>query len=657
MCGIAGVVHADPRHPVEEEALLRMARAIRHRGPDGYGLCLDPGAGLVSTRLAIVDLEHGWQPFRGTADGGILVYNGETYNHPELRASMTAADAEFATLSDTEVVLAMLEREGTAGLSRLNGQFAFAWWQPQDRRLTLVRDRFGVRPLYYALTDAGDIAFGSEAKALFASGEVTASPDLGGIDETFTLWGAQAPRTVFAGVSQLEPGGLLVWERGRVIECRRWWEPGPGRAAEAEPDLGELLRSSVGLRLRADVTVGAYLSGGLDSSLISALAQVEQRGELRTFSVAFDDPRYDERAQQEMVAKAIGTDHHVLEVGATDIAQAFPEVLWHTEAPLVRTAPVPLFLLSREVRDRNLKVVATGEGADELFWGYDLFKEVAIRDLHRRDPDRALELLAELYPHLGPAAARRGPGWARFLIETGADDDPLSSHLTRAAATGTVRSLYRDEIGAEIGPDRSLDRLRSRLPEGFGEWENLDRAAWLEVTTLLEPYLLSTQGDRVSMAHGVEGRYPFLDHRVYAHSVDLAADRKLSETEDKIALRELARDLLPGEIATRGKQPYRAPEVIPFFAPGAPEWVGEALSPSALAGVGIWDERKAEGLLKRCRSGRATGVREGMALIGMLSTQLWHQQFIARTAPYPAETATPHVRIDRRTADSMSEVR
>jgi asparagine synthase (glutamine-hydrolysing) len=391
--------------------------------------------------------------------------------------------------------------------------------------------------------------------------------------------------------------------------------------------------------------------------LISALAQVEQRGELRTFSVAFDDPRYDERAHQEMVAKAIGTDHHVLEVGGADIARSFPDVIWHTEAPLVRTAPVPLFLLSREVRDRDLKVVATGEGADELFWGYDLFKEVAIRDLHRRDPDRALELLGRLYPHLGPSAARRGPGWARFLLETGAEEAPLSSPLTRAAATGAVRSLYRSEIGSAIGPDETLDALRRRLPAGFGGWEDLDRAAWLEVTTLLEPYLLSTQGDRVSMAHGVEGRYPFLDHRVYAHSVDLAADRKLSETDDKIALRDLARDLLPDEIAVRGKQPYRAPEVTPFFAPDAPGWVEEALSPAALAEVGIWDERKAEGLLKRCRSGRATGVREGMALIGMLSTQLWHQQFIAATAPYPEETADPQVRIDRTKADSISEVR
>jgi asparagine synthase (glutamine-hydrolysing) len=657
MCGIAGVVRADYRKPVEEQALLRMARAIRHRGPDGFGLCLDPGAGLVSTRLAIVDLDHGWQPFGSAVDGDVLVYNGEIYNHPELRASMAAAGVRFDTHSDTEVVLALLEREGLVGLPRLNGQFAFAWWQPRARRLTLVRDRFGVRPLYYALADDGSLSFASEAKALFASGEVTAAPDLAGLDEIFNLWAPQAPRTAFEGVNQLEPGGVLVWEQGVVVERRRWWEPGPDHGVEAENDLGELMRDSVRLRLRADVPVGAYLSGGLDSSLISALAQVEQRGELSTFSVAFEDPRYDERAQQEIVAKAIGTRHHVLEIGSDDIARAFPEVIRHTEMPLVRTAPVPLFLLAREVRAHDLKVVATGEGADELFWGYDLFKEVAIRELHRRDPARALKLLGELYPHLGPTGARRGPGWARFLLETSAADDPISSHLTRAAATGTARSLYREEVRSELGETGTLDRLRGRLPRGFSDWAELDRAAWLEVTTLLEPYLLAAQGDRVSMAHGVEGRYPFLDHRVYAHSVGLKGEQKLSESSDKIALRKLAEELIPAEIATRGKQPYRAPEVTPFFSPDAPDWVGEALSPTALREVGIWDAGRAEGLLRRCRSGRATGVREGMALIGMLSTQVWHQGFVAATAPHPVETAEPHVRIDRTVNDSMSEVR
>ena len=656
MCGIAGIVRSDPRAAVEEQALLRMARSIRHRGPDGFGILIDPGAGLVSTRLSIVDLEHGWQPLLSDADGSALVYNGEVYNHVELREWMSSLGVAFKTRSDTEVVLALLQREGLAGLQRLNGQFAFAWWQPRQRRLTLVRDRFGVRPLSYSCRDDGSIVFGSEAKALFASGEVRATADLAGLDQVFTLWAPQAPRTAFAGVHQLEPGGVLVWERGEIIEQRRWWRAGPDQPDAGEGDLEQILRDSIRLRLRADVPVGAYLSGGLDSSLISALAQVQKQGELRTFSVAFDDPSYDERAEQELVARAIGTSHHVVDVGAAEIAAAFPEVVRHAETPLVRTAPVPLYLLAREVHAHDLKVVVTGEGADELFWGYDLFKEVAIRRLHATDPDRALSLLADLYPHLGSTGARRGPGWERFLLETGAGDDPLASHLTRVAATGAVRGFYKDELAAELSAEAALEPIRESLPGGFADWDELERAAWLEVTTLLEPYLLAAQGDRVAMAHGVEGRYPFLDQRVYARSVELADAEKLTETSDKIALRRLAEELLPAEIAGRRKQPYRAPEVTPFFSTGSPDWVEEALSPAALGGNGIWDSRRVEGLLRRCRSGRATGVREGMALIGILSTQLWHEAFVGGGADYPAETADPEVRIDRTVEQSMSEV-
>jgi asparagine synthase (glutamine-hydrolysing) len=349
-----------------------MARAIRHRGPDGFGYALDEGIGLVNTRLSIFDLPGGWQP-QADPGGGLIVYNGEVYNHYEQREELRSRGESFRTTSDTEVVLRLLEREGPAALDRFNGQFALAWWQPKARRLVMARDRFGVRPLYYALLDDGTLVFGSEAKAIFASGELTPEPDLQGLDEVFTLWGPRAPRTVFRGVKQVRQGGLVVWEGGRITEERIWWTPSFDVAEDPKEDLEELLRDSVRLRLRADVPVGAYLSGGLDSSLIVALAQQETDHQLRTFSVAFQDPHYDERGHQEEVARALGTQHHVVEVGPAEIADAFPEVVRHAETPLVRTAPVPLYLLSAEVRANDIVVVATGEGADELFWGYDLF--------------------------------------------------------------------------------------------------------------------------------------------------------------------------------------------------------------------------------------------------------------------------------------------
>ena len=655
MCGLAGIVRPHASERVDELALRRMVGAIGHRGPDGFGLALDEGAGLVSARLAIFDIPRGWQPFEASSGGSLLVYNGEVYNHPELRADLSARGDAFATTCDTEVVLRLLERDGVGGLERLNGQFAFAWWQPAQRRLTLVRDRFGVRPLYYALLDDGTLVFGSEAKALFASGEVDAAPDLVGVDEVFTLWGPRAPRTTFLGIAQVRPGGVVVWERGRIVEERTWWTPEYDLDGEPEADLEDLLRDSVRLRLRADVPVGTYLSGGLDSSLITALAQAETEHDLRTFSIAFKDPRYDERVHQEEVSRAIGTRHHVVEALPRDIAWAFPDVVRHAEMPLVRTAPVPLYLLARAVREQRITVVATGEGADELFWGYELFKEVVLRELNRREPERAVELLDQLYAYLGPAAARRGPAWRRFLLETGADDEQLGSHLTRAHATAAVKAFYRQEVAAGIGTG-ALDRLRADLPEAFGRWSPLERAAWLELTTLLEPYLLSAQGDRVAMAHGVEGRFPFLDHRVFAHSVRLPDAGKLGGMREKVALREVAAKVLPAAIAERGKQPYRAPEIAPFFTPDAPEWVADALSPAGLAESDIWDHQRVDGLLRRCRAGRATGVRESMALVGILSTQLWHREFMGRgAAGYPPESREPRVRIDRTTEPRAEE--
>jgi asparagine synthase (glutamine-hydrolysing) len=646
MCGIAGIATAGG--PVDEGRLRRMAGALRHRGPDGYGLAIDHGTGLVSTRLAIVDLPCGWQPLEPGPDGELLVFNGEIYNHVELREELRREGESFKTASDTEVLAKLLARHGLAALDRLNGQFALGWWEPGPRRLTLVRDRFGVRPLHWSLLPDGTLVFASEAKGLFASGLVHAAPDLEGLDEIFTTWGARPPRTAFAGVRQVGPGSLVVWEDGAVVGDRRWWQPPLGAGAEPTDDREELLRDSVRLRLRADVPVGAYLSGGLDSSLLSALAQERVGGELRTFSVAFKDERYDESAEQVRVAEALGTAHHVVEVGAREIADAFPDAVRHAETPLIRTAPAPLMLLAREVRAQGITVVITGEGADELFWGYDLLKEVALRELHADDPERALALVDQLYPYLAAPGARRGPAWQQFVLAGGASGDPIASHLTRATATGAVKGLYSAEVREHLSGVDSLGRLRADMPAGFDALTPLERAAWLEVVTLLEPYLLAAQGDRAAMAHGVEGRFPFLDHRVYEHAVALAPERKLDGLRDKVALRELAATLLPDGIADRPKQPYRAPEIAPFFGDHAPEWVDDALSPAALAETGLWDPARVEGLLRRCRAGRATGQREGMALVGILSAQIWHRAFCGEgTGGYPPETEEPRVRLIR----------
>jgi asparagine synthase (glutamine-hydrolysing) len=624
-----------------------MAASLRHRGPDGFGLATGRGAGFVSTRLAIFDVPGGWQPMETGPGGSLIVYNGEVYNHPELRAQLASAGVPCRTTSDTEVVLRLLDRHGLDALKMLNGQFALAWWQPIARRLTLVRDRFGVRPLYYAQPSEGDIVFASEVKGLFASGEVPSGPDFAGMDDVFTLWGARAPRTPFQGVQQVRPGSVVVWERGRLVLDAHWWRP--EYSVDQEPrsgDVGELMdimRDSVRLRLRADVPVGTYLSGGVDSSLITALAQQTSAHPLRTFSVSFRDQTFDERPHQERVAAALGTVHHTLEIGHEAIADAFRDVIEHVESPMIRTAPVPMFLLARATREQGITVVATGEGADELFWGYDLFKEVILRQRARHDPSHLAEF-DNLYPYLG-SAGRRGTIWQRFFADAGDETDPLFSHQTRASATGALKHLYHPAMAAELDGYDSMDDLRSRLPESFSSWSALERAGYLELTTLLEPYLLSAQGDRVSMAHGVEGRYPFLDHRLFEFTAKLPPGRKIEGMRDKVILRELAAELLPAETAHRPKQPYRTPEILPFFGARPGDWVEDMLSPQQLKSSGIFDETPVAGLLRRCRSGQATGLREGMALVGVLSTQVWADRFFGGQNQYVEATDAPQVHI------------
>lgn len=642
MCGIAGIVLADGGRTVEKSPLLRMARALRHRGPDGFGLAHGRGAGLVSTRLAIVDLDHGWQPMR-SGTGSVLVYNGEVYNHAELRSAWVREGASFRTHGDTEVVHTLLDRCGVAGLPALNGQFALAFWEPRPRRLTLVRDRFGVRPLHYALTGRGDLVFGSEVAALLASGEVPAAPDLLGVDDVFSTWGPRSPRTAFRGVRQLPAGGLLVWQDGTVLQDDVWWRPEVGRAPDGRPEreLAPLLRDSVALRLRADVTVGTYLSGGLDSSLLTALARQEVGPDLQTFSLAFDSPDYDESAEQRRVAAVLGTQHHVVTVRPTDITAGFQDAVRRAAAPLVRTGPVGMALLARCAREHGVVVVATGEGADELFWGYDLFKEVLARRAYLADPSDG-SVFDRLYQHLGPRA--RGPAWRSAFATAGAPDDPLFSHQVRLRATSAVAGLYAPSVVGELAGQSSEERLRQSLPPAFGRWTDLERATWLELQTLLEPYLLAAQGDRAAMAHGVEGRYPFLDHRVFEHAVGLGPQRKLHGGRDKVVLRELAESLLPREIANRPKQPYRAPEVAPFFGADAPDWVEESVTPGALRAVGLFDPVRTAALVARCREGRALGQREAMALVGVLSTQVWSEQhFGTGAARCPEETRQPRV--------------
>jgi len=632
VCGIAGILR---RHPVgvSPDALLRMAGTMRHRGPDGYGLYAGPRAGLAHTRLSIIDLSGGAQPI-GNEDGRyLIVYNGEVYNYIELREELESRGHRFRTRSDTEVLVHGYEEWGDALPTRLNGQFAFAILDRRAHGLFLARDRFGVRPLFYAWRN-GDFFFASEVKALFASGEVTPEPDPVGLDQVFTFWAAMPPRTVFRDVLSLEPGCLARVQDGRC-DVRRYWEPEFPEAREEDPGAVEcldgLLESSVRLRLRADVPVGGYLSGGLDSTITCALAAAASPFDLRTFSVAFDDPAFDESAHQRLVAQALGSRHAVQQIGAHEIAGVFPDVVAHTETPLVRTGPAPLYLLSRVTRDHGIKVVLTGEGADELFLGYDLFKEAAVRLFCLRQPQSRWRplLFDRLYHHL-PGKSRGGEFWRRFFLTAGGPADPLFSHLPRFLLTGRIKEFYGAGMREALEGVDAMEGLRGALPPGFSRWSALNRAAYLELVTLLSPYLLSSQGDRMGLAHSVEGRFPYLDHRLFEFTAALPTRSKLRGLREKDILRRWAAARLRLPAGDRPKQPYRAPDVPAFFGASEPAYVADALSAEALGRAGVFDSRSVEGLTRRCRAGLATGFRESQAMIAVLSTQLWHDTFMQR---------------------------
>ncbi len=628
MCGFAGIARGGSRG-VSADTLRRMAAAIAHRGPDGFGLSLGSRVGIAHVRLSIVDVAGGAQPM-ATEDGRLVVaFNGEIFNYVELTAELSRKGHRFRTRSDTEVLLHAYVEWGDRMVERLNGDFAFALHDRRAERLLLARDRFGVRPLFYAVAN-GDLVFGSEVKALFASGEVDAIPDLAGLDEVFTFWAARAPRTPFEGVRSIEPGSFAVWSDGRLTTQRYYAFDFPALASEPADSvemLDRALRDSTTIRMRADVPVGGYLSGGLDSTITCALAAPLSPHDFRTFSVTFSDPSLDESWAQRIVASRLGSVHRVRHIDGMAIARVFPDVVRHVETPLVRTAPAPLYLLAQLTRESGIKTVLTGEGSDEVFLGYDLFKETKVRLFCLRQPQSRVRpaLFDRLYPYLGDR--RGGEFWRRFFLNAGSPDDPLFSHLTRFAVTSRIKEFYSAATRAELARVDVLAELRDSLPAAFQRWDPINRAAYLELTTLLSSYLLSSQGDRVAMAHGVEGRFPFLDHRLFELAAALPVGSKLRGLKEKEILKRWARSVVPAEVATRHKQPYRAPDVPAFFGERKPEYVGDLLAPDAIRRVGLFDPAAVAGLVRRCNNGRATGFAESQALLAVLSTQLWHEMF------------------------------
>jgi len=662
VCGIAGsVALRDETPPPALEDLAAMVGALRHRGPDELGVYRDRRAGLGHARLSIIDLATGQQPL-SNEDGSIwVVFNGEIYNYVELRTELAALGHRFRTQSDTEVIVHAWEQWAEGAFVRFNGQFAMALWNSVEETLVLARDRLGVRPIYLSEHD-GRLWFASEVKAIFAGDRsIPRALDPLGLAETFTFWTTTAPQGVFAGVTELEPGHVRTISRGRT-EDRAYWEPRypvgqttafAGTLDEAAERVRAALEDSVRLRmLRADVPVGSYLSGGLDSSLVAALGRRVKGDRFCTYSIRFEDAEYDETPYQRTMAAFIESDHREITVRRADIAAAFPEVVYHAERPLLRTAPAPLFLLSRLVRESGIKVVLTGEGADEMFAGYDLFREGKIRRFWGRQPASTIRprLLERLYPYLSRSPVTQR-AMAREFFGRGRERwaEPGFAHRTRWQPAAALQRLFAADVRHEATRLDVTERLLADLPGDFRRWSFLAQDQYLEVRTLLSGYLLSSQGDRMLMAHSVEGRFPFLDPDLVELANALPAAYKLRGLDEKHVLKRAAAGLVPEEILRRPKQPYRAPDALSFVGTEAPDWVAEVLSERAVAGAGVFDPTAVGRLWRKCLRQPSDGQfsnADNMALVGVLSTGLLVEQLV-RGAPDRPTTIEFQTVVDR----------
>jgi asparagine synthase (glutamine-hydrolysing) len=646
MCGIAGFVGGNATPQEARATLEAMIHRLSHRGPDGYGYHIDAGAGLAHARLAIIDLTTGDQPIRNGRGTVWTVFNGEIFNYIELRDELEARGHRFYTHSDTEVITHLYDEYGDRFVDHLNGQFAIALWDSERRRLLLVRDRAGIRPLFHARA-GGRVWFGSEIKAVLGGMAGRPQLDPSGIVQALTYWSPADPDTAFAGVRSLPPGHAMAIEADGSEHTWQYWDwtfpteevqrreahwHDTGAIDRAAEELRELLVDAVRIQLRADVPVGAYLSGGLDSSGIVALIRGFTDTPMRTFSVAFEDAEFDESEHQMAMVRHLRTDHTMVRVTRRDIGDAFPRLVRHAEAPVIRTAPAPLMLLSQRVRQEGYKVVLTGEGADEVFGGYDLFKEAKVRRFWARQPDSRMrpKLLGRLYGYLKTSPVGN-EAFAQSFFGQGMEHigRPVFAHVPRWTTSQRARSLLAPDVRAALGDWDPLAFYERKLPAAIGGWTPLARDQYVEAKSLLAGYLLSAQGDRMGMANSVEGRFPYLDHRLIEFASRLPPSFKIRGLTEKFLLRRALAGLLPEDVLHRVKQPYRAPDSQSFFFDGKPlDYVAELMGADRIRSAGWFEPAAVARLFEKCRSGRAIGFADNQAFVGVLSTMLLDAQFV-----------------------------
>lgn len=634
MCGIAGIITFD-NSSIDENEIELMTQALEHRGPDSFGYYKEDIVMLGSRRLSIQGVQNGNQPVYNENGQIIAVYNGEIYNFCELRNEMHKRGHLFKTSADTEVLVHMYEEYGDQLIKQLEGQFAFAIWDRQKRHLILGRDRSGICPLYYAEINSR-IYFSSEIKSMSRLSWFQAKPDRMGIIQALTTWSTIAPRTIFEQVSMLPRSHYLkIYQKnGFKHTCRYFSLPqykediSVRNIESAKRKLRVQVQNAVNRRLvmDKDVGVGAYISGGLDSTII-AYSIKEAGKQFDTFSVEFDDTDCDESAYQDICVKQFGSHHNRIHIHDEDIAKNLPKVLRHTEFPFFRTAPVPMFILSEAVHQSGIKVILSGEGADENFYGYDSFKDTAVLEYWCRNPEstKRPQLFSQYHKEIenNPLKSQVWQQYySRFLDEM---NNPFLPILPKWENGRKLLSFLNPEFIEGVDTQAAEQELFDRYPEVVWKEGGLKRCQAIESELLLSGYLLSSQGDRVLYANSVEGRYPFLDERLIKFVYNLPDMLKLNGMTEKYILKEAYKGLIPEEIRVRRKYPYHAQNAKVLL-----DWkkkysyIGDWLSEKNIKDLGIFDYSLVGRILKKYENTSLTWkptTRENLLLMFMIGTQ------------------------------------
>jgi asparagine synthase (glutamine-hydrolysing) len=626
MCGIAGFVDTDRSARADLHLVHQMCDVIRHRGPDDEGIHVEPGVGLGMRRLSIIDLAGGHQPIANERETVWVVFNGEIYNYRELRAELEACGHVFSTSSDTETIVHAYEQWGEAVFARLRGMFGIALWDRETRTLLLGRDRAGQKPLHYA-ERGGRLYFGSEIKSLLAARAIEPRLDLAALDHFLTFLYTPRDASIFAGVHKLPPGHYLRWRDGRVSVQRYWQiaadEPFAGTEAEAVEALGAVLQDAVRSHMISDVPLGAFLSGGVDSSAVVGMMARASTQPVKTFSIGFDEPEFDELEHARRVAEHFGTEHHEFVV-RPDGLTILDSLIAHFDEPFADSSAIPTWYVS-EVARRHVTVVLSGDGGDELFGGYDRYlphPRVAQFDRLPLPGMRAAAALAwPLLPH-----GARGKNFLRHVAA-----DPAGRYLDSVSFfhADERRALYAPDVraAAALAAERTLGRHFDR----FAALPHDSRMMRFDFETYLPEDVL-TKVDRMSMAHSIESRVPLLDNRVIDFAASLPARFKIRDGRRKHVLKETLRQMLPDSILNRRKQGFGIP-LGTWFRGGLTGLFSDVLESPRTAQRGYFDQAFVQRLLREHLSGTRDHT---LRLWQLLVFELWHRQYLDSPVSAPA---------------------